>query len=362
MEIAADGDSRSGKGTRGMFSNVLGVLWSDIAIDLGTANTLVYVPGQGIVLEEPSVVALVNRGDTREILAVGQEAKDMVGRTPDNIETIRPMRDGAIADFIAAEEMIKHFIRSTIKRRAFASPRVMICVPAGSTPVEKRAVFDAAHSAGAKKVYMISEPVAAAVGADLPVNEPRGSMVVDIGGGTTDIAVLSLGGVIFSRSLRIAGDAMDEAIINYVRTNHHLLVGYMSAEKIKMGAGTAIWKANGTPVDVHISGRNLRTGMPMDIVLGPADIAEALSRPVDAIGEAIQFALEELPPELASDIVERGIFLTGGGALLKNLDVKLGETTGVKFKIPDDPLRCVAIGTGRVLENLYQYDELLLDI
>ncbi len=345
-----------------MLSSLFGALWSDIAIDLGTANTLVYVPGRGIVLEEPSVVAIQDRDGRREVLAVGQKAKDMMGRTPEGIQTIRPMRDGAIADFIAAEEMIKHFIGRVHSRRSLASPRVMICVPAGATPVERRAVYDAALAAGAKKVYLISEPVAAAFGADLPVHEPCGSMVVDIGGGTTDIAVISLGGVIFSKSLRTAGDAMDEAIINYIRSRHHLLVGETSAELIKKEAGSALWNANGTPVDVHIRGRNLRNGMPMNITLGPREIAEALRRPVEDIAETIMYALEELPPELAADIVERGIYLTGGGALLKNLDLKLAEKTGVRFHVPEDPLRCVAMGTGKALEMLDQYRDLLIEV
>ena len=345
-----------------MLSGVFGVLWTDIAIDLGTANTLVYIPGKGIVLEEPSVVAIVNRGGRSEVLAVGDKAKSMVGRTPENIQTIRPMRDGAIADFVAAEEMIKHFIKKVNKHRTLASTRVMICVPAGSTPVERRAVYDAAYAAGVKRVYLIAEPVAAALGVGLPINEPKGSMVVDIGGGTTDIAVLSLGGVIYSYSLRTAGDAMDEAIINYVRNKHHLLVGETSAELIKKEAGTAAWKANGTPVDIHIRGRNLRSGMPTNITLGPRDIADALDGPVGLIGGAIRHALEELPPELAADIVERGIFLTGGGALLQNLDYRLTEYTGVQFSVPDDPLRCVAIGTGKALESLEEYKELLIDV
>jgi rod shape-determining protein MreB len=343
-----------------MFSRVFGFVSSDMAIDLGTANTLVYVPGRGIVLEEPSVVAIAHRDGAREVIAVGREAKSMVGRTPDGIETVQPLRDGVIADFTAAEEMIKHFIRRVHHRKAFTSPRIMICVPASATPVERRAVHEAALAAGARHVYLIEEPVAAALGAGLPISEPRGSMIVDIGGGTTDFAVLSLGGIIYSRSIRTAGNAMDEAIINYVRFNHHLLIGAASAEAIKKEAGSAIAKANGTRVSVHIRGRDLQRGLPTAITLEPHDIACALALPIQQIVAGIQQALSEIRPELAADVCDAGIYLTGGGALLDKLDVRLASETGVKFRVAEDPLRCVARGTGMALEQLDSMKDFLI--
>ncbi len=343
-----------------MFSRVMGFVSSDMAIDLGTANTLVYVPGRGIVLEEPSVVAIARRDTGREVIAVGREAKSMVGRTFGPIETVQPMRDGVIADFTAAEEMIKHFVRQVHRRSAFTSLRILICVPASATPVERRAVHEAALAAGARRVYLIEEPVAAALGAGLPVSEPRGSMIVDIGGGTTDFAVMSMGNVIYSRSIRTAGNAMDEAIINYVRFNHHLLVGASSAEAIKKEAGTAIAKANGTRVTVHVRGRDLQRGLPTEITLEPQDIANALSLPIQQIVTGIQQALSEIPPDLAGDIAQAGIFLTGGGALLDKLDVRLSNETGVKFRVAEDPLRCVARGSGIALEQLGSMADLLI--
>ncbi|GAB4236406.1 MAG: rod shape-determining protein [Methyloligellaceae bacterium] len=334
-----------------MFSGLVGVISNDMAIDLGTANTLVYVPGRGVVLDEPSVVAIAHDGANRTVRAVGAEAKAMLGRTPENIETIQPMRDGVIADFTAAEEMIKHFIRKVHNRKAFTSPKIMVCVPADATPVERRAVQEAALSAGARKVFLIEEPVAAALGAGLTLTEPRGVMVVDIGGGTTDIAVMSLGGVLYSRSLRTAGNAFDEAIINYIRHRHHLLIGESSAEAIKVQAGAAIAKANGRLVEIHIKGRDLRKGVPSQIKLEPPDIAEALEPPLELIADGIRMALEQIPPELAADIYEDGICLTGGGALLEKIHLKLARCTGVKYKIPEDPLRCVVLGTGMALEQ-----------
>lgn len=345
-----------------MFSGLVGVISNDMAIDLGTANTLVYVPGRGIVLDEPSVVAFNNDQGTQKILAVGQEAKSMLGRTPDSIQTIQPMRDGVIADFVAAEEMIKYFIRKVHNRKTLTRPKIMICVPADATPVERRAVQDAALSAGARKVYLIQEPVAAAIGVGLPVSEPRGAMVVDIGGGTTDIAVISLGGVIYSRSIRTAGNAFDEAIVNHIRHNHNLLIGQTSAEKIKIEAGTAIAKANGKVVEVHIKGRDLKKGIPNQIKLGQEDIAEALVRPLARIADGVKIALEQIEPELASDIYEDGIYITGGGALLDKIDTKLSRETGVKYIIPEDPLRCVAIGTGLALEQLDDIKDLLENV
>ncbi len=345
-----------------MFSGLVGVISNDMAIDLGTANTLVYVPGRGIVLEEPSVVAFSTDQTPHKVIAVGQEAKDMLGRTPDNIETVQPMRDGVIADFMAAEEMIKHFIRRVHNRKTLISPKIMICVPADATPVERRAVQEAALSAGARKIFLIQEPVAAAIGIGLPVTEPRGTMVVDIGGGTTDIAVISLGGVLYSRSIRTAGNAFDEAIINHIRNKHNMLIGQTSAEQIKIEAGTAIAKANGKSVEVLIKGRDLKKGIPSQIKLEPSDIALALEQPLNHLADAIKTALEQIKPELAADIYDDGIYLTGGGAQLDKLSTLLSRETGVKYNTPDDPLRCVAIGTGLALERLKDIKDLLAHV
>ncbi len=345
-----------------MLKSVTDILWSDLAIDLGTANTLVYAPGKGIILDEPSVVAMLKQGSEREVLAVGAVAKSMIGRTPQNIETIRPMRDGVIADFVAAEEMIKQFIKIVVSRFSLASPRLMLCVPASATQVELRAVFDAAYMAGAKKIYIMQEPVAAAIGAGLDISQPKGAMVIDIGGGTTDIAVMSLGGIIVSRSFRNGGDAMDQAIIDHIRHEHHLLIGSSNAEIIKKEVGTARINGEKSDVDVHIKGRNLRTGMPSEIIIGPADIAKSLSTPLELIADEVRKTLEELPPEIAADIADEGIYLTGGGALLDKIDEVLAEKTGVEFKIPADPLRCVVLGAGLALENIEQVENLLIDI
>jgi rod shape-determining protein MreB len=344
-----------------MFSQVLGFVSRDMAIDLGTANTLVYVPGRGIVLDEPSVVAVTQARDgERKVIAVGREAKTMLGRTPSKIETIQPLRDGVIADFAAAEEMIKHFIRRVQRRSLFSSPRIMICVPASATPVERRAVHEAGLSAGARRVYLIEEPVAAAIGAGLPITETRGSMIVDIGGGTTDIAVLSMGEVIYSHSIRTAGNAMDEAIVNYVRFKHHLLIGSATAEAVKKEQGSALAKANGERITIHMKGRDLQRGFPTEISLEPHDIAEALSLPIQQIVGGIRQALADVRPELVADLCDSGIYLTGGGALLERLDLRLAQETGVKFKIAEDPLRCVARGTGMVLEQLDSMAHLLI--
>jgi rod shape-determining protein MreB and related proteins len=332
----------------------------DIAIDLGTANTLVYVSGRGVILNEPSVVAIKTRNGTREVLAVGQKAKMMLGRTPESIETIRPMRDGVIADFIATEEMLRQFIKRAKTMLGFRRPRILVCVPAGATPVERRAVYETALSAGARKVYLLEEPVAAALGAGLPIDEPTGSMVVDIGGGTTDIAVLSLGGVVQARSLRVAGNAMDEAIIRHVRRKHQLLIGESNAERIKIEAGTAMLEPNSRMSEIHIRGRDLRQGRPKSAVLGPHDIAEALSAPIDELSEFIQRALEELPPEVSTDICERGIHLTGGGALLDRLDQELTRRIGVSFIVPQNPMHCVIEGTRRVLDQFARREHLLI--
>jgi rod shape-determining protein MreB and related proteins len=332
----------------------------DIAIDLGTANTLVHVMGRGIIIDEPSVVAIRNGGASREVMAVGQTAKMMVGRTPDSIETIRPLRDGVIADFVATEEMLRQFIKRTKSVMGFRRPRILICVPAGATPVERRAVYETAVSAGARKVYIVEEPIAAAIGAGLPVDEPAGSMVVDIGGGTTDIAVLSLGGVIDARSLRVAGNAMDEAIIRYVRRQHQLLIGEANAERIKVEAGSASTAVNGHASEIHIRGRDLRQGRPKSIVLVPQHIAEALDEPIEAMSEFIQRTLEDLPPEVSTDICERGIYLTGGGALLYKLDEELERRVGVNFIVPENPMHCVVRGSASILEDLDRREHLLI--
>ena len=334
-----------------MFHRVLGMLSADMAIDLGTANTLVYVKGRGIVLNEPSVVAIAEVKGKKRVLAVGDEAKMMLGRTPGNISAIRPLRDGVIADFEVAEEMIKHFIRKVHNRRSFASPQVIICVPSGSTAVERRAIQESAESAGARRVFLIEEPMAAAIGAGLPVTEPTGSMVVDIGGGTTEVAVLSLGGIVYSRSVRMGGDKMDEAIIAYIRRNHNLLVGEGSSERIKKEIGSACPPEDGEGRVLEIKGRDLMNGVPKELVISERQIAESLAEPVGAIIEAVKVALEHTAPELAADIVDKGIVLTGGGSLLAGLDQVLREETGLPVSIADDPLSCVALGTGRVLEN-----------
>ena len=335
-----------------MFSRLLGLLSADMAIDLGTANTLVYVKGKGIVLDEPSVVAIANKGGRKQVLAVGEEAKQMVGRTPGNIEAIRPLRDGVIADFEVSEEMIKHFIRKVHNRRGFASPRVIICVPSGSTAVEQRAIQESAESAGARRVYLIDEPMAAAIGAGLPVTEPSGSMVVDIGGGTTEVAVLSLGGIVYARSIRVGGNKMDEAIISYIRRNHNLLIGEATAERIKKEIGSACLPEDGNGRVMEIKGRDLMNGVPKEIVISQRQIAESLAEPVSAIIEAVKVALEHTAPELSADIVDKGIVLTGGGALLGNLDFVLRHATGLPVSLADEPLTCVALGTGRCLEEM----------
>jgi len=334
-----------------MFDKLLSMLSSDMAIDLGTANTLVYVKGHGIVLNEPSVVALVNKGHKKQVLAVGNEAKMMLGRTPGHIQAIRPMRDGVIADFEVAEEMIKYFIRKVHRRRSFTSPMIVICVPSGATAVERRAIEESALSAGARRVLLIEEPMAAAMGAGLPVDEPTGSMVVDIGGGTTEVAVLSLGGIVYSRSVRVGGDKMDEAIIAYIRRHKNLLIGETTAERIKKEIGTAAPPLEDNGVRMEIRGRDLLNGVPKEITITQREIADALADPVSAIVEAVKTALEQTPPELAADIAGKGIVLTGGGALLKGLDQVLRDETGLPISIADDALSCVALGTGRSLEN-----------
>ncbi|MBC07715.1 rod shape-determining protein [Thalassospira sp.] len=334
-----------------MFKRLRGLFSNDLSIDLGTANTLIFARGQGIVLNEPSVVAITDEKGKKQVLAVGEEAKQMLGRTPGYIQAIRPLRDGVIAEFHIAEEMIKHFIRKVHNRRNFASPEVIICVPSGSTAVERRAIQESAESAGARKVWLIDEPMAAAIGAGLPVTEPTGSMVVDIGGGTTEVAVLSLGGIVYARSVRVGGDKMDEAIIAYIRRTHNLLVGESTAERIKKEIGSACAPDDGDGATVEIRGRDLMNGVPKELLISERQIAESLAEPVSAIIEAVKVALEQTPPELAADIVDKGIVLTGGGAMLGNLDYVLRHATGLPVSIADDPLSCVALGTGRALEE-----------
>ncbi len=356
----------------------MGLFSSDMAIDLGTANTLVYVKGKGIVLNEPSVVAIEEIRGKKQVLAVGNEAKQMLGRTPGNIQAIRPLRDGVIADFEIAEEMIKYFIRKVHNRRSFASPMVIICVPSGSTAVERRAIQESAEAAGAIKVRLIEEPMAAAIGAGLPVTEPTGSMVVDIGGGTTEVAVISmggivvsksvrvagvavisLGGIVYARSVRVGGDKMDDAIISYIRRNHNLLVGESSAERIKKEIGSACSPEEGEGRSIEIRGRDLMNGVPKEITITERQIAEGLADPVAQIVEAVKVALENTAPELAADIVDKGIVLTGGGGLLSNLDQVLRNATGLPVSIAENPLACVVKGTGSALDNLPKFKNVL---
>ena len=335
----------------------LSKIWSqDMAIDLGTANTLVVIKGQGVVLNEPSVVAVVDNKGKKSILAVGDEAKTMLGRTPGNIQAIRPLRDGVIADFIVTEEMIKHFIKKVHNKRTFANPRILICVPTGSTPVERKAIQDSALAAGARRVQLIEEPIAAAIGAGLPISEATGSMVVDIGGGTTEIAIMSLGGVVYSKSLRIAGDAMDQALIDYMRKEYNLMIGDSSAEKIKKEIGTAIPTNNNT---YPVKGRDLRSGTPKEVNITEEDTAEALSDILRQMVNGVKDALENTPPELSADLVDMGLTLSGGGALLKNIDKRFSKETGLPVFIADDPLACVAIGTGKALEQEETFSTML---
>ncbi|MFC4347583.1 MULTISPECIES: rod shape-determining protein [Kordiimonas] len=333
-----------------MLSKLLGMFSSDMAIDLGTANTLVYVKGRGIVLNEPSVVAIKSEHGRDRVLAVGDEAKLMLGRTPSGIQAIRPLRDGVIADFHVAEQMIKHFIQK-VHNRSFASPQVVVCVPSGSTAVERKAIQESAEQAGARKVYLIDEPMAAAIGAGLPVTEPQGSMVVDIGGGTTEVAVLSLSGIVFATSVRVGGDKMDEALIAYIRRNHNLLIGEATAERIKKEIGTALVPEDGVGMTMTIKGRDLMNGVPKELEVNQLQVAEALSEPVSQIVEGVKVALEQTAPELAADIVDRGVVLTGGGGMLKDLDTVIRKATGLPVTIAEEPLTCVALGTGRALED-----------
>ena len=327
-------------------------IWStDMAIDLGTANTLVYVKGEGVVLNEPSVVATVEDQGRTQVLAVGNEAKQMLGRTPGKIQAIRPMKDGVIADFEVAEQMIKSFIKKVHKGRTLSNPQIVICVPTGATNVERRAIRESADAAGARRVFLIDEPVAAAIGAGLPVAEATGSMIVDIGGGTTEVAVLSLGGVVHATSVKAAGDKFDEAIIEYMRVTHKLAIGETTAERMKKEIGSASPPEDGDGKSINVKGRDLITGLPKEISISQRQIAEALAEPVAQIIDTIKRALEQTPAELSADIVERGIMMTGGGSLLGNLDKVLRRSTSLPISIAEDPLLCVVMGTGKALEE-----------
>lgn len=342
-----------------MLGKLMGLFSTDMAIDLGTANTLVYVRGNGVVLSEPSVVAIHENRGGKKVLSVGNDAKRMLGRTPGNVVAIRPMRDGVIADFTVTEAMLKHFIRKVHHRRRFFSPRIIVCVPYGSTPVERRAIRESAESAGAREVHLIEEPMAAAIGADLPVTEPSGSMIIDIGGGTTEVAIISLGGIVYSRSIRVGGDKMDESIIAHVRRKYSLLIGEGSAEQIKVKIGSAFPLPE--RIEVEVKGRDLVHGVPKHITIADPEILEALTEPINAIVEGVRVALERTPPELAADIVDRGIVLTGGGALLRGLDKLLAEETGLPVIIAEDPLSCVVMGSGHALEELDTLSYILMD-
>jgi rod shape-determining protein MreB len=335
-----------------IFDWVAGLFSNDLAIDLGTANTLVYAKGQGIVMNEPSVVAInKNMTGAKRILAVGKEAKEMLGRTPGDIVAIRPLKDGVIADFEITAAMIRYFVEKAHNRRTMVKPRVIVCVPYGITNVEKRAVKEAAESAGVREVFLIEEPMAAAIGAGLPVTEPSGSMIVDIGGGTTEVAVISLAGIVYSKSVRVAGDKMDEAIMNFIRRKYNLLIGERTAEEIKIAIGNAY---PGDSIEtMHVKGRDMVAGIPKTIEVTSDEIREAIAEPVNIIVEAVRVALEQTPPELAADIVDKGIVLAGGGALIKNLDVLLREETGLPIMIADNPLTAVVIGSGKALDQIH---------
>ncbi len=341
-----------------LFDAILGMFSNDLAIDLGTANTLVYLKGKGVVVSEPSVVAVQKDSmGQRKVLAVGTDAKNMLGRTPGSIVAIRPMKDGVIADFDITEEMLRYFIRKIHNRKALVRPRIVICVPSGITQVEKRAVKESAESAGAREVYLIEEPMAAAIGAGLPITEASGNMIVDIGGGTTEVAVISLAGIVYAKSVRVGGDKMDEAIAQHLKRKYNLLIGERTSEAIKIQIGSAYPESPSSPSEnwaetMEVKGRDLVSGIPKTLEIGAQEIREALSEPINAIVEAVRIALERTPPELAADIVDKGIVLAGGGALLRNLDQLLREETGLPVVIAEDPLSCVVLGSGKVLDEL----------
>ena len=340
------------------FDSLFGWLSNDLAIDLGTANTLVYVKGKGIVLREPSVVAVRQDGRTNKVLAVGKDAKSMLGRTPGNINAIRPIKDGVIADFEVTEAMLRYFINKVHNRRTLVHPRIIVSVPSGITQVEKRAVKESAESAGAREVYLIEEPMAAAIGAGLPITEPTANMIVDIGGGTTEVAVISLAGIVYAKSVRVAGDKMDDAILQHIKRKHNLAIGEHSAEVIKTTIGDVMPDPPFQTMD--IKGRDLVSGVPKTLTIDSEEIMHAISEQVDAIIEAVKMALELTPPELSADIVDQGIVLTGGGALLTNLDKRLTKETGLPIIIADDPLSSVVLGSGKALENIEVLKEIMV--
>jgi rod shape-determining protein MreB and related proteins len=335
-----------------LFDAIWGMFSNDLAIDLGTANTLVYLKGKGIVVSEPSVVAVQkDQAGHKKVLAVGMEAKKMLGRTPGSIVAIRPMKDGVIADFDITEEMLRYFIQKVHNRKALVRPRIVICVPSGITQVEKRAVKESAESAGAREVYLIEEPMAAAIGAGLPITEANGNMIVDIGGGTTEVAVISLAGIVYAKSVRVGGDKLDEAIVQYMKRKYNLLIGERTAEQIKIEIGSA-YQDEGETQTMDVKGRDLVSGIPKTMSISSEEICEAISEPVNTIVEAVRIALERTPPELAADIVDKGIVLAGGGALLRNLDKMLHNETGLPVVQAEDPLSCVVLGSGKVLDEL----------
>ena len=331
-----------------LLNRLFGLLSDDLAVDLGTANTLVYVRGKGVVLKEPSVVAI--HKDTQQVLAVGAEAKNMLGRTPGSIEAIRPMKDGVIANFEITEIMLRHFIRKVHNRKTLVRPRIIVCVPSGITQVERRAVRDSAESAGAREVFLIEEPMAAAIGVGLPIQEASGNMILDIGGGTTEIAVISLAGIVYSKSIRVGGDEMDESILNYVKRSYNLLIGERTAEEVKIQIGSVY------PMDdrrtMEVKGRDLVTGVPKTIIITDEEVREALNEAVQSIVDVVKIALERTPPELSSDIVDKGIMLAGGGGLIRGLDILLREETGLPITVAEDPLTAVVMGTGKVLDEI----------
>ncbi|WP_434799761.1 rod shape-determining protein [Terrisporobacter vanillatitrophus] len=347
-------EKKEKKGFKSLFG--FGKMTKDMGIDLGTANTLVYIKGQGIVVREPSVVAI--RDDSKQVLAVGEEAKRMIGRTPGNIVAIRPMKDGVIADFDVTQSMLSYFIQKAAAKKGVVSPRIAICVPFGVTEVEKRAIEEAARQAGAKDAFLIEEPMAAAIGAGLRIEEPEGNMVVDIGGGTSEIAIISLGGIVTAKSIRLGGDELDEAIVSYVKKEYSLMIGERTAENVKITIGSAY--KEGEEIEMEIRGRDLITGLPKTMQISSAEVRDALREPINSIVDGIKSTLEKTPPELASDIMENGIMLTGGGALLKGLDKLVKEETGMPVKIAENPLDCVAIGTGKSVEDAEIFEKVLM--
>ena len=343
---------------RMFLDKLMGVFSNDVAIDLGTANTLVYLRGKGIVLNEPSVVA-VDR-TTNKVIAVGKEAKSMLGRTPDEIVAVRPLKDGVIADFEKTEDLLREFIQKALRRRTWVRPRIIICVPSGITEVEKRAVQDSAQHAGAREVLLVPEPIAAAIGVGLPVGKPSGNMIIDIGGGTTEIAVMALNSIVNQQSIRVGGDEMDEAIVQYVKKAYNLLIGEQTAEQIKIRIGSAFRLEQ--EEEMEIKGRDLVAGIPKTMKISSVEVREALSEPLQQIVDALMQSLEKTPPELASDIVDRGIVMTGGGSLLRGIDMLLREATNLPITVAEDPLTCVVIGTGKILEDPTQYEKVLMSV